>query len=230
MDHLEALQTQAAEKYVLGELPENLRDAYEEHFFDCTECSKDVKALASFIAASREIFEHQANQKFPTKKELASDRAWFSWLRPAIALPIAALVAVITYQNLVTFPAAKKQTPIVSAQVYESAFRLQGSTRGGPASTVTVQPSRSFALEFDFTPTQSFASYTGRVLDQSGNPVVQFDLSSEQDNKEVHLVIPGGIVQTGNYDLVIAGNTPLTNQDPKSSEVLRIPFVVAPKQ
>src|SRR6266404_2189817 len=38
MDHKEAVRLQAAEKYVLGEFPPNLRDEYEEHFFDCAEC------------------------------------------------------------------------------------------------------------------------------------------------------------------------------------------------
>jgi anti-sigma factor RsiW len=48
MDHNEALQLQAAEKYVLGELSQPLRDEFEEHFFECQECALDVKAAAGF--------------------------------------------------------------------------------------------------------------------------------------------------------------------------------------
>ena len=47
MDHNEAVRLQAAEKYVLGEFPADLRDEYEEHFFDCAECAVDVKAIAA---------------------------------------------------------------------------------------------------------------------------------------------------------------------------------------
>ncbi len=38
MNHSEALQLQAAEKYILGELAPELRDEYEEHYFECEEC------------------------------------------------------------------------------------------------------------------------------------------------------------------------------------------------
>jgi len=34
MDHSEALRQQAAEKYVLGELPPPLRDEFEAHYFE----------------------------------------------------------------------------------------------------------------------------------------------------------------------------------------------------
>ncbi len=46
MDHNEAIQLQAAVKYVLGELSPVQRDDYEEHYFDCAECAIDIKALA----------------------------------------------------------------------------------------------------------------------------------------------------------------------------------------
>jgi len=37
MDHNEAIQLQAAEKYVLGELRRPCAMKFEEHFFDCQE-------------------------------------------------------------------------------------------------------------------------------------------------------------------------------------------------
>jgi anti-sigma factor RsiW len=49
MDHREAIRLQAAERYVLGELTKDLRDEYEEHYFDCAECAADVKATAAFV-------------------------------------------------------------------------------------------------------------------------------------------------------------------------------------
>src|SRR5437899_1549015 len=45
MDHNEALQLQAAGKYVLGKLSPPLRDEFEEHFFDCQECARHVQAI-----------------------------------------------------------------------------------------------------------------------------------------------------------------------------------------
>ncbi len=42
------MRLQTAEKYVLGELAEELREAYEEHYFDCQECATEVIATAAF--------------------------------------------------------------------------------------------------------------------------------------------------------------------------------------
>jgi len=60
MDHNEALQLQAAEKYVLGELPPPLRDEFEEHFFECQECAQDVIAAAEFVDNVRAVLRAAA--------------------------------------------------------------------------------------------------------------------------------------------------------------------------
>ena len=49
MDHNEAVQQMATEKYLLGELPPELREAFEEHFFDCPECAMDLRTAAAFV-------------------------------------------------------------------------------------------------------------------------------------------------------------------------------------
>jgi len=56
MDHNDALRQQAAEKYVLGELPQSLRNEFEEHFFECQECALDVKAAAGFVDNARAVW------------------------------------------------------------------------------------------------------------------------------------------------------------------------------
>jgi len=61
MDHNEAIQLQAAEKYVLGELSPPLRDEFEEHFFDCQECALDVKAAAGFVDNARHVWRFAAS-------------------------------------------------------------------------------------------------------------------------------------------------------------------------
>ena len=60
MDHNEALQLQAVEKYVLGELPPPLRDEFEGHFFECQECALDVMAAAEFVDNVRAVLRFAA--------------------------------------------------------------------------------------------------------------------------------------------------------------------------
>src|SRR5215467_3706544 len=111
MDHNEAMRLQAAEKYVLGELPQELQEAYEDHYLDCPQCALDVKAAAAFVDVSRHVFATEPVPMEAASKDFAKGwSGWFAWLRPAFAVPaMAALVlgAVVAYQNLVTLPTTR---------------------------------------------------------------------------------------------------------------------------
>src|SRR5260370_40882897 len=103
MDHNEALQLQAAVKYVLGELSQVQRDEYEEHYFDCAECAVDIKALATFADTTREVLRQERERQ--AAKELVPARGgWLRWLQPALVPPCAALLLLGGYQNFVSIP------------------------------------------------------------------------------------------------------------------------------
>jgi hypothetical protein len=228
MDHSEASRLKAAEKYISGELPSDLRDQFEEHYFDCAECAKDLKALATFVTAGRIVFEEEAAAKVALRQQQTERIGWFSWLRPIIAVPaIAALAAVVVFQSAVTIPELKHRIATgPAAQVYESSFRLQGTTRGESISTVTVHRKESFALDFDFTPSRIFHSYKGNLVDPSGQIVLTFTISGEQANKELHLAVPAATVQPEKYHLLFTGENGAISSDPKANEVQRLSFAV----
>lgn len=228
MDHSDVVRLQAVEKYVLGELPADLRDQFEEHYFDCAECAKDVKCLATFMAASRVVLEQPAPAKVSAPDARQQRRAWFAWMRPVIAAPaMAGLLAIVVFQNVVTIPSLKQHTPGAgSGEVYSSSYHLQGATRGENLAKVVIGPNESFALDFDFTPAVAYQSYTGSLVDRRGNTVLRFRVSGEMANKELHVVVPGDQVEAGNYDLVFSGDNNGSNGDPRTREVQRIPFAV----
>src|ERR1700686_3786788 len=99
MDHDEAIQLQAAIKYVLGELSPVQREEYEEHYFDCGECAVDIKALATFADTTKELLRQEREKQLA--KDLAPARGgWLGWLQPMVAVPaMAALLLIIAYQN-----------------------------------------------------------------------------------------------------------------------------------
>jgi|HubBroStandDraft_1064217.scaffolds.fasta_scaffold188324_2 hypothetical protein len=228
MEHTDVVRLRAAEKYVLGELTPELREQFEEHYFDCPECAVDVQALTKFVTAGRQVFEEDAKSKAPSRIDRVERQGWLGWLRPVIAVPaMAALAAVVLFQAAVTIPHLKEQLAgQQTAQVYESSYRVQGVTRGQTVSKVTVAPNESFALDFDFTPSQTFPSYKGSLVDPAGQTVFGFDVSGAAANKELHLVIPGDQAKAGTYQLIFVGENGTQGSAPKNNEVQRLSFVV----
>ena len=60
MDHEAAIKSQAAERYMLGELSMAERDAFEEHLADCSRCMEDAATLDAFAANARAEFAAQS--------------------------------------------------------------------------------------------------------------------------------------------------------------------------
>jgi anti-sigma factor RsiW len=55
MNHDEAVQLMATEKYLLNELTPEQREAFEAHFFECVDCAKDVRAGDSLVRSVKEV-------------------------------------------------------------------------------------------------------------------------------------------------------------------------------
>ena len=53
MNHQDAMQLMAVEKYLLNELPPQVRDDFEAHYFDCPECAADLRATDAFLNAAK---------------------------------------------------------------------------------------------------------------------------------------------------------------------------------
>jgi len=53
MDHLQAVNTLAGERYLLDEMTHAERDEFEEHFFSCRDCAEDLRAGAIMVDGVR---------------------------------------------------------------------------------------------------------------------------------------------------------------------------------
>lgn len=226
MDHAEVLRLKALERYVLGELSPEQRDEFEEHYFDCPECAADIRSLAEFRTVSRLVLQEDAANEERARGQGFEGR-WFGWLGPITTVPvIATLAAIVIFQAAVTIPGLKKQAAVKEAgQVFESLYRLQGNVRGENGSRIAVAANESFALDFDFTPIGDFERYVGSLVDSSGKRVLTFELKGTEVNRELHLVVPAGVLRSGNYELVIVGQTGATSAH-ETKEVQRLPFAV----
>jgi len=98
MTHSDAIRTLAAERYLLDEMPEIERFAFEDHFFDCVECAEDLRDGATMRKAVKAGLLPEASRP-ATISPVIARRRW----NPSVVLPWAAaamLALTVGYQSL----------------------------------------------------------------------------------------------------------------------------------
>jgi hypothetical protein len=234
MDHNEALQLQAAVKYVLGELSQVQREEYEEHYFDCGECAIDLKALATFADTTREVLRQERENQLA--KDLVPARGgWLRWFQPVTAVPaFAALLLIVAYQNAVTIPLLKNAPSRAVAEIYGQTFLLQPSdTRRGNEAPVNeaaldVRSNEGFLLQLDFIPSSTYSSYLCQLQDESGRVLQQFTVPAEKAKQELHLPVPAGLLpRPGKYSVVFLGADPVSGKAVNGGKLQYFTFNVA---
>ena len=227
MDHSEAVRLRAAEKYVLGEFPQAIREEYEEHYFDCAECALDLKAVVVLVDTSREVLRSEKEKSVEIDR-VPEPGEWFSWIKPWVAVPtFAALLLVLGYQSFVTVPKVKEQAASDAAQILFNSYPLRGvNTAGEGGRTLSIRPGEAFLLNFDFVPTRSFDSYIAQLQDGEGHTLLQLRIAGGNANREAHLPIPARMLQPGKYILAFYGDPGASGKIRSQNDAGRLPFTV----
>jgi len=227
MDHNEAIQLQAAVKYVLGELSPVQREEYEEHYFDCAECAVDLKALATFADTTREVLRQEKSAQLVAAAAPAS-AGWFRWFQPIVAVPaFAALLLIIAYQNTVTIPQAGHQASSTSANILFNSHPIRGvNTAGEESRTLSIRPDEAFLLDFDFVPTRTFDHYIGQLEEADGHVLLRSSIAGGNANHEAHLPVPARLLRPGKYVLAFYGDPGATGKLNSQNEAGRLSFAV----
>ena len=219
MDHNEAVRQNASERYLLDELDPELRDQFEDHLFDCQDCALDVRAAAMFVEQSKVILAEPSAAPGVRMPALPARKpGWFAWLRPAFAVPaLGLLLAVIGYQNLVTYP---KLAQAVRQPLIGSWVSVNVGTRGSETKQVKARPGQGFGVLLDIPPQDGLASYAADLYNPAGKlewsgriPIAPVD-----ENRQIY--VPGRNRQPGTYTLVVSGITPAG----ESKEISRHPI------
>ena len=206
MNHDEAVRLSLVEKYLLDELAPQLRDEFEEHYFDCRECADDLRAASAFIDAARsELRAAPAAKAAPSPPK----KAWFAWLwSPAFMVPaLAACLLVIAYQNILIFPRFRNAlAQMRSPEILPALSLVGGNSRGATAPSVTVAGSNSFLILVDIPTQDRFSSYACLLYSPTGSVVWRVQVSAEEAKDTVSIRVPAGRAASGSYSLVIQGN------------------------
>jgi hypothetical protein len=228
MNHDEAITLKAAEKYLLGELSAELRDQYEDHYFGCAECARDVRTGAIFVDNARDVLGSGPVAEAGAKEQRAARSGgwWAALLRPAFAVPALALLLLVAgYQNAVTIPhlkAALSQSG--TAQILPSFSLISENSRGGAPLSITVPAGKPFSLFIDIPPSGGYASYICEFQTESGTPELSLNISVDEAKRTVQLLIPAGRLASGKHVLVVRGLDSQGKPDADKIGVASYPF------
>lgn len=113
----------AAEKYVLGELQGSEREQFEEHYFTCPDCARDVEELDLLGRGTRAI-----GASLPERPLGFGEKLMQWWAKPQMGLAAAsallALVATSGYQAMQLQRVGGEEAEVVTA------YALRPETRG----------------------------------------------------------------------------------------------------
>jgi hypothetical protein len=206
MDHQQATQLMAVEKYLLQELAPEVRDQFEEHFFDCQECATDLGATVAFMEAAKREFRLNPVPKLAVASK---GRSGLALLRPVIAWSaLAASLLVIAYQNVIVYPHFNSEVAELKApEILPSLSLVNANSRGGQVAEVTVGASRPFLLLLDIPTQDRFSSYTCLLYSSSGSLSWRLDVSAQLAKDTVSVRVPSAGRPPGEYTLAVQGNT-----------------------
>jgi hypothetical protein len=207
MDHEEVVRSKMTERYLLGELDPDARDEFEGHFFDCPDCALDVRAGALFVEQSKVVLAEKAQSvsaDMPVAA-IAPKPGWFTWLRPALAVPLMALLlAVIGYQNLVTYP--RLQLALNSPHLLPWTSVNVG-TWGSGEPVISIPPGKGFLLFVRIPPDGGYSHYIADLYNPSGKQEWSLTIPASPGQDQWPVQVPGADRAAGSYILVVRGVT-----------------------
>jgi anti-sigma factor RsiW len=235
MNHVEAVEQMATERYLLDELASDAREAFEEHVFDCPDCALDLRAGVAFVREAKVQLPlmpsrpSEPSRVAPARVAPAKEKSsfWTSLWRPAFAAPaFAALLMVLVYQNAVTFPALRSaagQPHIVPV------VPVHGATRGGSHISISADRASDVALPIDLSVQPDMAraaSYSLDLRDPQGKAAwtgsIAAAASAPDGDQPVSVVIPGAMLQDGTYSLTVTSVTAQGQRTPVGQYIFDI--------
>ncbi len=179
MDQIHNPAQRVTERYLLGELNEEERLQFEEHYFTCEQCAEDVLAGAAFVDTARLVLPDMQREAARQPAGPTSFFAkWCSWsLVPQFSMAaLLLLTGVVVYQNFVQIPHLRStETPVATV------FPQQNSPLGFSFGDIVVsnrsaggekisRKARTYSFSFKPEWQETYQQYLCE-LQKSGNAV-----------------------------------------------------------
>ena len=197
MTHDAAVKSLATERYLLEEMSDEERDAFEEHFFSCPECADDLRTADLMRAGAREAGRRRVVAFQPKRQP-----------RWTVALPWAAaasLAVVVGYQSL--------GTPRFDSPYALEPVTLRPASRGATAVVKLDADVRAVALAIEADAPAGAPQWLYELRDADGRQVTAGRAPVTAPGSPLLLVIPSSsLMAPGRYVLVLRveeGGAPL---------------------
>lgn len=228
MEHQQAIQNLAVESYLLDQMTPQERDAFEEHYFECTVCAEDIRAASRFLEDAREVLsEGPGLQPASSVRPVHDDGqkgpwGWLAWLKPQFAAPaLAALLVLVGIQALRIIPGLKHQVEEASAPRLVASVFLRPGTRGDPP-RILAAPQSPVLLSLDLPGALAAATPLQFVIESDdGKEKLRVGGEAPEPGLPVNLMIPRMDLPIGLYTLVTEYDATSTA---RGREVARFPF------
>jgi len=189
MEHQAAKDTNAVERYLLGEMPVDERDAFENHYFSCIACAEEV----------REGAQLRANWAGAEQKTFADHKKRWSaplWLRWPSLVPVAAS---LVFAGVVWIQAGRAVDPYA----YEE-YTVQQTERG-PNTRVAVIPKGDGPAEirFELPAEAPPPPYECVIANVTGKPVAKMTMKGHVKPKEARVTVDREGLEAGLYTITL---------------------------
>ena len=195
MNHQLAINTRATERYLLGELDDESRSAFEEHYFSCGACADDVRATAQFVDNAKAVMA--SGERMSTATATAPSR-WFPRALPQGLVPatMAACLALGYYAPRVAMRPA-------SIGGFVAKVAVPAGTRGTQARGQIIRLEKNasvFQLQLNVADDVDAPRLSWRVKN-AGGVELQFQTVRES---QVVLPLSAADFSSGHYELILS--------------------------
>ena len=205
MTHQQAMESMAAERYLLGEMTAEQRLGFEEHYVECAECLESVMFGSEFLDAGHQVAVEDKREDKPMstwRERLLSVSSGF--LNPVPAMAFALLLGLVGYQAFRINALKNEADEKVATAEYR--YFLTGIVHGaGDANVVQVPHDAVVGLQLEYKRSGDYLSYRARI--EGGSSVKQNVDVPNLPGDVASIALMPGTLHDGDYTIVILGKT-----------------------
>jgi len=203
MNHEEAISRLAAERYLLGEMKEEDRAAFEEHFLACAECFEAVNLGHDFMQQAQPV-ARQLRAEEATDDAKDRERNFFDRLLAGLKSPAPAWALVVILSGVATYQSVRQP----KGAFPESRYVLTGIAHGaGEAKLLQVPRESVLGLGVEYARSGEYLSYDAQVLSESGNTKYKVAIPGDQLGNIASIALLAKALNPGRYSVVVRGRT-----------------------